>query len=121
MFGVVVHRVDTTRRAWTEPSADDVERELSRLVAEMLRESVKLGRSAPGSKQHAAHKAAVANHWMRFRPTVAQLKAITTREAKRSTRDALHARLCEIQKQADRNPAHVAKPYIAWKQAIDGV
>jgi hypothetical protein len=87
----------------------------------MLRESVKLGRSEPGSKQHAMHRAAVANLWTRFPATVSQLRSITTREAKRGTRDALHSRLCEIHKRADAHPDAVSKPFIAWKVAIDGV
>jgi len=112
------HRVDVDRGKWTEPTADTLENDLRFLVQDLMRESAKLGRIAPGSKDYGAQRNHISEMWNRFNPALSQLRAQITRETKRATRDALHQRLCNIQRQADADPEKISRPYIAWQKQI---
>jgi hypothetical protein len=115
------HRVDTARAHWVERTADRLEDDLIRLVLDLTKESAKLGEISRTSKDYKLQRARVAEMWKRVGPSVADLRAVTTRETKRTARDALHARLCEIERRAAADPTAINKPYVAWKMAIDGV
>jgi hypothetical protein len=115
------HRIDSSRTHWAEKTATGLEDDLSVLVSMLMKESLELGQIGRTSKDYSARRARVAELWRRFGPSVSQLRAKSEREARRATRDALHARLCEIGRNADRRLGQTDKPYIAWKMAIDEV
>lgn len=113
------HRVDVDRGKWSEPTADDVEKLVHVVVQQLARESLAFGRAKKGSTEHASRREAVEDHWHRFTALLAQLRAAERRESKAATRNALHARLCEIVRSADADPEIARKPYVAWKSSIE--
>jgi hypothetical protein len=115
------HRVDTTRAHWVDKTANHLEDDLNGLVARLMKESLALGETPRTSPDYAKRRRSVAQLWRLFEPSLSQLRARSERETRRATRDTLHARLCEIQRRADRGAGEGDKPYIAWKRAIDEV
>jgi len=114
-------RVDVSRGKWSEPTGDSLESDLKGIVQELMRQSVALGRAPRDAAAYQDHRDRVAQLWMRFDPLLAQMRTVTTKDAKRATRDALHAKLCEIIRAAENEPVGNARPSIAWKNSIESV
>jgi hypothetical protein len=114
-------RVDVSRGKWIEPTGDTLQNDLRAIVQDLMRQSVALGKTPRDSGDHKNRRDRVAQLWTRFDPMLAQFRTATTKESKRGTRDALHAKLCEIIRQNESEPAGTAKPSIAWQRSIESV
>ena len=109
-----------SRGKWSRPNSEALEEDLHSLVQSLMRETMKLAKVPRGSDEHHKQREHVTLLWTRYNGIVAQFRTTTAKEAKRATHDALHAKLCEIARSAEREPLSTA-PAIAWKRSIESV
>lgn len=117
----MVHRIDPERRQWKEPSSQSLENDLRAMIRALAKDSAKLGSMKRDTTEYRRQRALLAAAWERIDPALSQLQSQVARESKRSVHDAIHAKLCRIEREASTDPAHLSKPWIHWKAAIDKV